>query len=289
MLNTMSADTEDTATRAAHPAPDSSGQQVVDVHAALRPLARRAVGRSGADIERLVREARRVARREGRALAWSDIENAVGDHRIGIPEQVRWRMAVHEAGHALVQLAAGNGGIALISIEADHGGFVRMEEERHPLQTEAWTMSEITVRLAGRAAEELVFGDPLAGSGGPPKSDLGIATDMATLLETGVGFGRHQPLLYRATSDRSHMLALDPRLAVRVNARLEECYDAAKAILVTERDTHLWLADTILRHGVLEGDDLEAVLAEVRRRLRSGTGAGTAAGHDRSADLAKAP
>ncbi len=272
MLNNMPDDREGTATRA--------------VHAALRPLARRAVGRSGADIERLVREARQVARREGRSLAWSDIENAVGDHRIGIPEEVRWRMAVHEAGHALVQLAVGNSGIALISIEADHGGFVRMEEERHPLQTEAWTMAEITVRLAGRAAEELVFGDPLAGSGGPPESDLGVATDMATLLETGVGFGRHQPLLYRAMSDRSHMLALDPGLAARVNARLEECYDAARAILATERDTHLWLADTILRHGVLEGDDLEAVLAEARRRLGSAT---DVAGRGNCADPAKAP
>lgn len=75
-------------------------------------------------------------------------------------------------------------------------------------------------------------------------------------------------------SDRSHMLALDPRLAARVNARLEECYDAVKAILATERNTHLWLADTILRHGVLEGDDhLDAVLAEVRRRLGSGADA----------------
>lgn len=287
MLNTMPADRDDTASRAGHPALDSSGQQVATAHAALRPLARRAIGRSGADIERLVREARQIARREGRALAWSDIENAVGDHRIGIPEEVRWRMAIHEAGHALVQLAAGNGGIELISIEADHGGFVRMEEERHPLQTEAWTMAEITVRLAGRAAEELAFGNPLAGSGGPPESDLGVATDMATLLETGVGFGRHQPLLYRAMSDRSHMLALDPRLAARVNARLEECYDAARAILSTERDAHLWLADTILRHGVLEGADLDAVLAEARWRLRSGAGAD--AGHDRSADPARAP
>lgn len=282
MLENMPANKEDTATRAAHLASDTPAQQVAEVHAALRLLARRAVGRSGADVERLVREARRAARREGRLLAWSDIENAVGDHRIGIPEEVRWRMAVHEAGHALVQLVAGNGGIALISIEADYGGCVRMEEERHPLQTEAWTMSGITVRLAGRAAEELVFGDPLAGSGGPPESDLGVATDMATLLETGIGFGRHQPLLYRAMSDRNHMLALEPRLAARVNARLEECYDRAKAILATERNTHLWLADTILRHGVLEGDDLDAVLAEVRRRLGSGTDAG--AGRDSSVD-----
>lgn len=143
---------------------------------ALRPLARCAVGRSGADIER-----------------------ALGAGRQDTSRKVRWRMAVHEAGHALVQLAAGNSGIQLISIEAAYGGFVRMEEERHPLQTENWTMAEITVRPVGRATEELVFGDPPAGSGEPLESDLGVATDMATLLATAVGFGRHQPLLHRET------------------------------------------------------------------------------------------
>ncbi len=43
----------------------------------LRPLARLALGRSGADIERLVREVRRSLRRTGKHVAWSDIETAL--------------------------------------------------------------------------------------------------------------------------------------------------------------------------------------------------------------------
>ncbi len=234
---------------------------------ALRPLARLAVGRSGADIERLVREARSAARRDGRSLHWSDLVDALGGERGKRPHDVRWRMAVHETGHALVQLAIGGGTIMLISIDADHGGFVRIEPDEHRLETEAWTMDEITVRLAGRVAEELVFGDPLAGSGGPPESDLAVATDLAVMMETSLGFARHQPLLYRSMTDRGHMLSLDARLAARVNARLEECHARASAVLAAERDTHLWLANTILRHGVLEGAELDAVLAEARRRI----------------------
>lgn len=264
---------------AGHAGADAGLPAVADV---LRPLARLAVGRSGADIERLVREARRVARRKGRAVQWCDLAEALGGAR-SRPHAVRWRMAVHETGHALVHLAIGSGAIALISIDADHGGFVRIEPDEHSLETEAWTMGEIAVRLAGRVAEELVFGDPLAGSGGLPGSDLAVATDTAVMLETTLGFARHQPLLYRSMSDRSHMLALDTRLAARVNARLEECHDRAAAILAAERDTHLWLADTVLRHGVVEGAELDAVLDEARRRIGRGAAADSAELDDRAA------
>src|SRR5690606_24923293 len=97
-------------------------------------------------------------------------------------------------------------------------------------------------------------------------SDLGVATELAVMLEASLGFGRQQPLLHRPMSDKAHLLALDQRLAARVNARLEECYDRAKAILTNGRDVHLWLAETVLRHGVLEGADLKAVLDEARQR-----------------------
>ena len=98
--------------------------------AQLRPLARLAVGRSGADIERLVREVRLKARRAGRELAWNDLVRALHDGRLDRPEPLRWRMAVHEAGHALVHLRVGTGRIAVISIEAEQGGIVRIEPDR---------------------------------------------------------------------------------------------------------------------------------------------------------------
>ena len=241
--------------------------------AQLRPLARLAVGRSGADIERLVREARLKSRRAGQKLAWNDLVQALGDGRLDRPEHLRWRMAVHEAGHALVHLKVGTGRIVVISIEAEQGGTVRIEPEPHVLETEAWTMAQIVVRLAGRAAEDLVFGDPVAGSGGPPESDLAVATDIAVQLEASLGFGRHQPLLHRSMDNRSHMLALDAHLSAGVNERLEECYGRARAILEADRDAHLGLADMLLRQGVLEGAELDDALGELRQHLHRGGGA----------------
>ena len=248
---------------------------------ALRPLARLAVGRSGADIERIVREARRAARREARPLRWDDIADVLGAARRGRPEELRWRMAVHEAGHALVQLVVrhetgrGHGDLTVMSIEADHGGMVHVQPEPHVEETQAHLMGLIAVRLAGRVAEEIVLGDPVAGSGGAPDSDLAQATELAVMLETTLGFGHHQPLVYRNMIDRSHMLTLDQRLSGAVHARLEACRERAQAILTTEHETHLWLAETLLRHGVLEGDELAEVVKEARRRL-AGSAAGTA-------------
>lgn len=234
---------------------------------ALRPLARLAAGRTGADIERLIRDARRAARREGRSLIWQDIADLLQADQSVRSEQARWQMAVHEAGHTLVHLAIGSGQITLISIETHGGGMVQIVPRSEELETETRMLAVISVWLAGRAAEELIFGKPTAGSAGSSQSDLAIATDIATMLETTMGFGSHQPLLYRSVDDRGHMLALDGRLAARVNARLEECYSHAKTILGREHGTHFWLARTILDHGALEGNELEALLDQVRQRM----------------------
>ena len=150
-----------------------------------------------------------------------------------------------------------------------------MSGDIRPRRQQLHLMGLITVRLAGRVAEEIVLSDPVAGSGGAPDSDLAQATDLAVLLETTLGFGHHQPLVYRSMSDRSHMLALDQRLAGAVHARLEACRGRAHAILTAEAETHLWLARTLLRHGVLEGEELAEFVAEARRRLAA-SAAGTA-------------
>src|SRR5690606_18348984 len=52
------------------PASPAAPDEIGDL---LRPLARKAVGMSGADVERIVREARGRARRERRQMAWDDL------------------------------------------------------------------------------------------------------------------------------------------------------------------------------------------------------------------------
>ena len=238
-----------------------------DVLAVLRPLARRAVGMTGADIERLVREARQVARRQCRSLSWQDLEERLVSGRTVLPHQMRWRIAVHEAGHAVARLALGYDGIEMITIDDPSGGFVLMQEHGHVLQLEGGIVDRIVVLLAGRRTEIVFFGSAFAGAGGHVESDLGTATTLALSLETSLGYGRHQPLLFTPATDQATRLARDGKLAGRVNARLEEADQMAAAIVEANRDAISRLAEELTAHGTLEGEDLVRALVTVRQRL----------------------
>jgi hypothetical protein len=72
-----------------------------DLNPALQQLALAAAGKTGADIERLIREARQKARREKRQLTYTDIHEALTAGQTTMPPELVWRIAVHEAGHAL--------------------------------------------------------------------------------------------------------------------------------------------------------------------------------------------
>src|ERR1700754_3910447 len=84
--------------------------------AVLRTLARKAQGLTGADIERLVREARQKARRQQRPLSYDDLESLLIGARPERSLLLRLRMAVHEAGHSVSRILLGFGTITEITI-----------------------------------------------------------------------------------------------------------------------------------------------------------------------------
>jgi cell division protease FtsH len=158
---------------------------------------------SGADIARLVREARQKARRERRTLAHADVAALLVGSRPARSPSIRRRMAIHECGHVVARLAHNLGAITLITIDGPDGGFVESDVDHALIQTEGQLSHMIEVYLAGRVAELAVCGEALAGSGGSGKSDLARASALAYALETSLGYGSTTPLLYR---DR-HVLA----------------------------------------------------------------------------------
>ena len=70
-------------------------------HILLKQLAMAAFGRTGADIERLTREARQKARRQNRQMTYSDISSSLTAGQDVMSVELLWRIAVHESGHAL--------------------------------------------------------------------------------------------------------------------------------------------------------------------------------------------
>jgi ATP-dependent Zn protease len=149
---------------------------VPDLNQMLKPLALAAAGKTGADIERHIREARQKARREKRPLTYTDIHEALSVGQTAMPPELVWRIAVHEAGHALAWTAFDIAVVQTVTVGNGSGGFVESDMRTDVVQTEEWLNKMIACALAGRAAEKLVFGDCVLGSGGSELSDLARAT-----------------------------------------------------------------------------------------------------------------
>jgi cell division protease FtsH len=222
---------------------------------------------SGADIARLVREARQKARRERRALAHADLAALLVGSRPARSPSMRRRMAIHECGHVVARLAYDLGAITLVTIDGPDGGFVESDVDHALIQTEVQLSHMIEVYLAGRAAELAVCGEALAGSGGSGKSDLARASALAYALEVSLGYSNVAPLLYRDPDDYVAEIRFDPDLAARVNARLEAAHAAVTNLIRNNLDGLHHLAKALIRYGTLEGGELDEMLAEVRKRV----------------------
>ena len=228
----------------------------------LRRLALLAAGRTGADIERLVREARQRSRRQRRSMTWDDLEHAIRERQPRLPSDLRWRVAVHEAGHCIASLHLKVGQVRQISIEASgtaRGFFEALGDME--ILTEARALDLLCLHLAGRAAEEVMLGSISLGSGGSAASDIATATELALALETRLGSGSAWPLLYRDETTIPALLFVEPGLADRVSARLDEAFDRARGLVSDHKDELLALANALVRRGALEGSEIDALVA----------------------------
>jgi cell division protease FtsH len=249
----------------------SSGQTLAPT--AMKALARKAQGMTGADIERWVREARQRARRDRRPLSYADLESQLSGSKPSRSMALRSRIATHEAGHAVARMLVGFGPIAEITVDAKAGGgFVDGSIGTHDEMTEARLTAVLIGVLAGRAAEEVMLETVTVNAGGADHSDLALATRLALDMETILGIGGKWPLVHRKPSDTPEMLAADPELAARINERLARAYEAACTIVREQTDAIDFLAERLFDAGTLDGPELDAVLAETRKRIRERPG-----------------
>ena len=244
------------------PTPQTAFKQEVFKRQALKPLAMLALGRTGADIERLVREARQKARRQKRKLTYADIKDALSAGQSTMSEELLWRIAVHESGHALAMIGFELGTIQTISIGTGAGGFIDSNIKQHSAQNEDWINRMLAFTLAGRTAEMLILGSAGMGSGGTDQSDLAQATNLALDAETNLGFGQIHPLLYRRVLDQSAMLTGDRQLAELVHKRLEAEEAMASDLLTQNKDILLELAKHLVTEKVLDGNEVHELLGK---------------------------
>ncbi|XOK14259.1 ATP-dependent Zn protease [Agrobacterium tumefaciens] len=237
-------------------------QQHSPVDTTLRRLATKAMGLTGADIERIVREARLKARRGKRAIRYEDIEEGIRGHRPPVPYNLRWRFAFHEAGHAVVHHALDLGPVRGLNIDTGEGGYNLVGFHVWATDTRDWYENMLTMLMAGRAAEQLVLKRVSSGSGGTDDSDLARATRLAFDMERTLGFGTEHPLLYRPNRDPGAVFDREPELAARVHARLVAALDRAAAILRRRRPTFHALAKALFDAQAMDEKAVLQILTE---------------------------
>ncbi|QND51273.1 hypothetical protein HB779_04695 [Phyllobacterium sp. 628] len=235
--------------------------------AVVRSLALKAVGLTGADIERVVREARKTARREKRELAYSDIADRLESGKPKRSEESRWRRAVHEAGHVVARYHLGQGSIEAVTINGPSGrSYVDGREDLDTLDMEEAYAARIISILAGRAAEEVVLGTPSLGSGGSDQSDLAKATEIALALETVLGTGAVNRLVHTATvSPIDKMAALN--VSAAVNNRLENAYEISIEIVTRFQSELLKIAQELVLKETMAKEEIETYLSLVNRQI----------------------
>ncbi|MFZ5654202.1 MAG: ATP-dependent zinc metalloprotease FtsH [Pseudomonadota bacterium] len=277
--------------------PDKLGRlQILQVHVRritrapdldLEQVAAMTTGFSGADLANLVNEAALAAtRRGGRDVTLDDFTAAIERIVAGLEKKNRMLnprerevVAHHEMGHALVALAMpGSDPVHKVSIIPRGIGALgytiqRPTEDRY-LMSRAELENKIAVLLAGRAAEQLIFGELSTGAA----DDLAKATDIARDMITR--YGMDEDLGYVVYDARPPRLldTLDRAPGNPVSEATQRCIDdavrnivmtgfaRATAVLEANRDILERAAAELLARETLD----EARLRELTAGLRGG-------------------
>lgn len=227
-------------------------------------------GYSPVRIEKLLDEALVVALREGRnAMTHLDVISAqltveVGiSHDVGYSPEERRRVAVHEAGHALLATLMGRD-VKLASILRRAGtlGLVAHGEvEEHYLKTPSEAHELMAIALAGRAAEIQEFGEASSGIA----SDLAAATNIASQLVGMLGAGDSLLSLDAAHVQGAGNLVAkvlhDEKSRSKADELMKKAYDRAACATLEHRAALLALADALCAEDELDGDSVHAIVA----------------------------
>lgn len=116
-------------------------------------------------------------------------------------------------------------------------------------------MERLEIVLAGRAAEEIVFGyeEISGGAGGAENgSDLAIATRLATSLVSHYGMGPERDLLWGESPDG------DER--EQTEQLLQEAYERAREKLKERKDRLEALAEALVERQELTGEEVRGLV-----------------------------
>jgi cell division protease FtsH len=242
-------------------------------------LARGTPGMTGADLENLANEAALVAlRRNKEKIDMHDFEEAEDIILMGavreetISDTEKRITAYHEAGHTLVAWELpGADPIYKVSIipRGMAMGVTQLlpEEDRH-YYPRTFLMNKLSVALAGRVAEKLVFNDSSSGA----QSDLKEATSLAEKMVAqwgmsdrvgpiNLGRGEEHPFLGRELSlPKRYSEQMAWLMDQEIQKMIIDAESRATEILAGKRHTLDALAEALIKEEMLEKADVERII-----------------------------
>ena len=271
-------------------APDIKGRAaILAVHARHKPLedsvdlntvAKKTAGFTGADLANLLNEAALLAARRGKSLiGMEDIDDAfirviAGPKKVSrvMNDRERRNTAYHEAGHAIVAHVLphldGVHQISIIPSGRALGYTMSLPAEDKYSVYKQELKEKIAELLAGRVAEALVFGDISGGA----SNDIERATQTARQMVTQLGMSDLLgPVMYGSghgevflgrdfSANKDYSEAVAAKIDAEIKALLDEGYAKAKEILEAHRERLDFVAEFLLKHEVMDGDQFAAAM-----------------------------
>ncbi|XP_057429140.1 ATP-dependent zinc metalloprotease FTSH 2, chloroplastic [Lotus japonicus] len=273
--------------------PDIRGRtEILKVHASnkkfdadvsLEVIAMRTPGFSGADLANLLNEAAILAGRRGKtAIASKEIDDSIDRIVAGMEGTVmtdgksKSLVAYHEVGHAICgTLTPGHDAVQKVTLvpRGQARGLTWFIPSDDPtLISKQQLFARIVGGLGGRAAEEIIFGEPEVTTGAA--GDLQQITGLAKQMVTTFGMSDIGPWSLMDTSAQSgdvimRMMArnsMSERLAEDIDAAVkrisDEAYEIALKHIRNNREAMDKIVEVLLEKETMTGDEFRALLSE---------------------------
>jgi cell division protease FtsH len=269
--------------------PDMHGRHdILKIHTKNKPLsnnvdlesmAKATMGFSGADIANLANEAAmNAARYDRRLITMSDFTTAYERIRLGTKrpplsnDKDRRVTAYHEAGHALVSMLIPDAMALLKTTIIPRGRalgvafYMPKDDSIH--QSKKQLEAFIRVGLAGRIAEELVFGDVTTGAAGDIQQVTQIARRMVKMFGMSESIGMlnygddsEQPFLgYSIASGRDYSDETASKIDAEIKRIIDVAYQETRELLEDHREQLDQVADALLEKETVEREEILRIL-----------------------------